>query len=292
MTDTRYVRQNDSAGARMTGSCRSPSKALATYVVLAFLCSWGVWIPVAFLFPDVRSLPGWALGLAFVGIYGPSIAALATAWRQGGRPELGRLLRTSFIRLIGWPWFAVVLFGPPALVWTGAVVETVLGNQLHIRGVASLARAAVILLSFIPFGPLGEELGWRGFMLPRLNLAPLSSSLVLGTVWAAWHAPAFWIAPVGLPARSIGSVAAWTSNILSFSVLLSYVARRTRYNVPIAMLFHATLNAGSAMGLAVLAAPQSVLHRVDRFALFLRWLATLAAGVALIQERKRIQSQA
>jgi hypothetical protein len=42
----------------------------------------------------------------------------------------------------------------------------------------------------------------------------------------------------------------WTSNILSFSALRSYVARRTEYNVPVAMLFHATLNAGSATGLA------------------------------------------
>jgi hypothetical protein len=42
----------------------------------------------------------------------------------------------------------------------------------------------------------------------------------------------------------------WTSNILSFSALRSYVARRTEYNVPVAKLFHATLNAGSATGLA------------------------------------------
>jgi hypothetical protein len=82
----------------------------------------------------------------------------------------------------------------------------------------------------------------------------------------------------------------WTSNILSFSVLLTYVAQRTQYNVSIAMLFHATLNAGSAMGLAVLAAAQSVLQRVSKIALLLCWLATLAAAVALIQERKHIWS--
>jgi len=262
----------------MTGVCTSRRKELRAYVALAFLFSWGVWLPVVFLFHDVRTLPAWALGLTFVGIYAPSIAALASAWQQGGQSELCALLRTSFIGHVCWGWYAVILFGPPAFVWTGAVVEMVLGGQIHTRGLASFASAAAILLSFIPFGPLGEELGWRGYMLPRLSLSPLSSSLVLGIIWAAWHAPAFWIAPVGLPVRTIDSLAVWTSNILSFSVLLSYVARRTQYNVPIATLFHASLNAGSASGLAVLAAPQSVLQRVGELALCLRWLATFAAA--------------
>ena len=48
-----------------------------------------------------------------------------------------------------------------ALVWTGAAVEMILGDQLHTRtGLAGFASAGAILLSFIHFGPLGEELGW------------------------------------------------------------------------------------------------------------------------------------
>jgi membrane protease YdiL (CAAX protease family) len=152
----------------------------------------------------------------------------------------------------------------------------------------AIVRLLVILATFIPFGPLGEELGWRGYALPRLetHVSPLVSSLALGIIWAVWHVPMFWFAPIGLPQRSLIAVAAWAANVLSFSILLSYVARRTSYSVPIAILLHATLNAGPAMGLAALVAPPSDLQAVAASAHLLRWIAVFAAAVGLLRDAR------
>lgn len=261
---------------------------LGTFMALAFGVSWVVWIPVVLLFPDVSTPPWWALALAFVGIFGPSAAAVATAAIHGGRAELRALVAKLLRWRVGWRWYALVLLVPPAFVWIGAVIYALLGGVADLARVGWIAGAVVILASFVPFGALGEEPGWRGYALPRLDarLSPLVSSVVLGIIWAAWHLPMFWFPPVGLPARSIGTVAMWAANVVSFSILLSFVARRTAYSVPIAILLHATLNAGGAMGFAALVTSPADAEQIGSWAGFVRWLVVLAAAFALARERR------
>lgn len=261
---------------------------VGTFMVLAFGLSWALWMPVVLLFPDVSAPPWWALVLVFVGIFGPSAAALATAAIHGGRLELRSLVAKLLRWRVGWRWYALVLLGPPAFVWIGAAIYALLGGDARMAGMGWMLSAPVILASFVPFGPLGEELGWRGYALPRLDarLSPLVSSVVLGIAWAAWHLPMFWFPPVGLPARSLGTAGMWAVNVVSFSILLSFVARRTRYSVPIAILLHATLNAGGAMGFAALVAAPTDADQIGSWAGFVRWLVVLAAGLALARERR------
>jgi membrane protease YdiL (CAAX protease family) len=69
-----------------------------------------------------------------------------------------------------------------------------------------------ILLWVVTYG-FGEEIGWRGFALPRLQKdhSALVATLILGTGWAIWHLPAFWYLPTfmelglaGFPAVAMG----------------------------------------------------------------------------------------
>lgn len=261
---------------------------LTTYLVLAFLFSWILWTPVVLAVPDVVDPPLWALLLAFVGIYGPAFAAIATAAIHGGRAEL-RALFTKLQRWrVGWPWYVLVLLGPPACVWIGAWTHVVLGGTAAVSGIRWPLAAALILVTFIPFGPLGEELGWRGQALPRLevHLSPLASSVTLGIIWAAWHVPMFWFPPVGLPTRNLRTVGMWAANVISFSILLSYAARRTNYSVLIAILLHATLNAGTAMGFAAIVAPAADAEEIGSWARLIRWLVVLAAAAVLAREQR------
>jgi hypothetical protein len=267
---------------------RQHNSPLATYLVLAFLFSWVLWTPAVLAVPDVADPPLWALLLAFLGAYGPSIAAIATAAIHGGRAEL-RALFTKLQRWrVGWPWYVLALLGPPAFVWIGAGIHMVLGGTVAVSGIKWPLAGALILVSFIPFGPLGEELGWRGYALPRLDthLSPLASGVTLGIIWAAWHVPMFWFPPVGLPTRSVRTVGIWAANVISFSILLSYAARRTNYSVLIAILLHATLNAGPAMGFAALVAPAADAEEIGSWARLIRWLVVLAAAVVLARERR------
>lgn len=267
---------------------------LATYAVLSYAFSWILWVPVVLMFPDLPAPPWWALVLVFLGVYGPSAAAVATATIHGGRSELHELFARLLRWRVGWWWYALVLLGPPAFVWIGAGIHRVLGGSVGVSGITWPLSAALILATFIPFGPVGEELGWRGYALPRLDriLSPLISSVLLGLIWAAWHAPMFWFPPIGLPTRSIGTVGMWAANVVSFSILLSYAARRTNYSVPIAILLHATLNAGPAMGLAPLLAPSPHGEEIRSWAGLVRWVVVIAAAVALARERRSPRSVA
>ena len=186
----------------------------------------------------------------------------------------------------------LALLGPPAFIWIAVGIYTVLGGTVAGSGMKWPLSAGLILATYIPFGPLGEELGWRGYALPRLDahLSPLASSVVIGVIWAAWHTPTFWFPPVGMPERSVGTVGIWTANVLGFSILLTYVARRTGYSVPIAILLHASLNAGPAMGIAPFVESSSAAREIRSWAQFVRWLIVLGVAVLLARERRVLRA--
>jgi membrane protease YdiL (CAAX protease family) len=263
---------------------------LTTYLVFAYAASWVLWAPVVLMFPDIVAPPWWVLVLGFAGAYGPSVSAVATAAIHGGRSELRALFAKLLRWRVGWSWYVLALLGPPAFVWIGAAVHAMLGGTVGTSGMEWPLRATLVLATFIPFGPLGEELGWRGYALPRLErqLSPLVSSVTLGIIWAAWHIPMFWFPPVGLPPRSFSAVGVWTANVLSFSILLSYAARHTRYSIPIAVLLHATLNAGGHIGFAPLVAPSLDVEGIRSWAELVRWLVVLAVAVMLARERQEL----
>jgi hypothetical protein len=76
----------------------------------------------------------------------------------------------------------------------------------------------------------------------------------------------------------------WAANLMGFSVLLSYAARRTSFSVPIAILLHATLNAGPAMGMTLVMAPPADLRAVENKAQMVRWVVVLICAVMLARE--------
>jgi hypothetical protein len=170
--------------------------ALATFVLLAFALTWVVWVPRALESAGV--LDGrWASELGAVWSYGPAIAAVLTAALsgRGALRELGaRLTRWRF----GVRWWAVVLVGPAGLWLATAGLHGLLGGDWsEVRPAAlgaGLAGLAPLLLLLALTDGLGEELGWRGFALPRLlrRTGPVAASLLLGVVWAVWHAPLHW----------------------------------------------------------------------------------------------------
>jgi uncharacterized protein len=170
---------------------------LATFFLLTFGLTWLVWVPRAMASQGLLAtdLPI-VLGQAWS--WGPAVAALLAAALTGGRAavrELGaRLVRWR----VGWRWYAVVLAGPPAFSLAVAGVYAALGGSWA----AAVPRAfGGDLLSLVPFflvllltDGLGEELGWRGYALPRLlaRHGALAASLFLGLIWALWHLPLFW----------------------------------------------------------------------------------------------------
>lgn len=159
---------------------------VASFAVLAYAISWSPWFI------------SMATGRHFGGIFpfGPMIAAFAVAALAGGRGEVTEL----GARLIRWRmpvvwWLAAILLAIAPLVLTGMGV-TLLGGAAP-KSVA-LAKWPSVLATFpmvlILSGPLGEEIGWRGFGVSKLvgqGRRPLAAALIIGVIWAGWHLPLF-----------------------------------------------------------------------------------------------------
>lgn len=98
-------------------------------------------------------------------------------------------------------------------------------------------------LANIFFYGFGEEVGWRGFALPRLQArrSALAAALIVGVVWALWHLPLFAFAG-GLSAKGIGGVLGWLFSILTGSILMTFLFNQSGGSVLAVALFHGVLD--------------------------------------------------
>ena len=90
------------------------------------------------------------------------------------------------------------------------------------------------------FYGFGEEVGWRGFALPRLQTgrrSALTAALILGLFWAAWHIPLFSFA-MGFESMELVVIPAWAFSMVTGSVLLAWIYNSSGGSVSIVAIFH------------------------------------------------------
>lgn len=173
--------------------------------------------------------------LPFVIVLIPTVVALVLAALAEGRVGVGRLLGQLGRWRVGLHWYAVVLGLGLALRLGMSLLGLALGltSSLQLR---PLTPPEVVLLALVPLIPaFTEELGWRGFALPRLleRHAPLVAGLSLGAPWAAVHLALHLPGMLydGLP------LAATCLQLIGLSVILTWLYAQTR-SVPLAALLH------------------------------------------------------
>lgn len=206
---------------------------LLAFFVLAYGLTW--WI-----YPLVHISP--LLGIP--GLFGPALAAIIMAAVTDGAPGVRALLG----RIVRWRvevrWYVIALGLPTLLAVITAGLHYVLGLGWPVRlGAMTVLELVVFVLV------VGEELGWRGYALPRLleRYSVGTASLILGAVWGAWHLPTFFVA--GMPQRGLPIVASLLLTV-AYSVLLSWIYLHTRGSVLIATLVHGAINLSQALFLS------------------------------------------
>ncbi len=217
---------------------------LTTFFLLAFALTWAVWVPRAAATQDLiaSDLP---IAVGQFWSWMPAVAALVAAALTGGSPAL-RDLGARLVRWrVGWRWYVVVLAGPAAFSLTVAGIYALLGGSWEAglpwaTGGGLLGLIPLLLVLVLTDG-LGEELGWRGFALPRLLVRynALAASMILGVLWTAWHLPLIWT--VGAP---LYEQPFWLLllDMVAESVIFTWVFLHTRGSVLLAMLLHAAAN--------------------------------------------------
>jgi membrane protease YdiL (CAAX protease family) len=162
-----------------------------------------------------------------------------------GRASLHRL--ASRLTVAPPRWIATAIGGPVALYLIAAGVLLLLGHSVNLGatgtsteyprlGVGSYAVANIF------FYGIGEELGWRGFVLPRLqrSMSATRASLVVALGWALWHLPLFAFA--GMSAMGLGAATGWLVSIVAGSFLVTALFNASGGSVLVVALFHGTLD--------------------------------------------------
>jgi len=220
--------------------------ALLTYFVLAFLLTWACWIPLAT--SDAFASEGtaqpsslllfWPLGNII-----PSLVAIMLTALFSGKSGLGALFRRLGHVRVPLAWYAVVLLLVPALLLVAIGVNTLLGGATIAYDWSSLI--SLLVLSLLVAG-LGEELGWRGFALPRLQARhkAFAASLLLGVLWGLWHLPLL-IADGLVPLTSLGilNFLLFDLTITAIAVLFTWVYNNTNGSLFLMVLFHTVATA-------------------------------------------------
>jgi uncharacterized protein len=205
---------------------------LITFFVLAYALTWWVY-PLLPINPLIGLL----------GLFGPALAAIIVTALTEGRPGVRALLSRIILWRVPVPWYLVAIGLPAALSLLAASLAVWFGPAvLRVGTLTALDLVLVVLV-------LGEELGWRGYALPKLleRFSPVIASVILGVVWSLWHLPTFFIA--GTPQFG-HPVVAYPIMTTSYSILLTWVFLHTRGSVLIATLFHGAINVSQGFFLA------------------------------------------
>lgn len=208
------------------------STQLSIYFLLAFVIAWGTWFP-SFLHPESFRL------LSFIGLFAPAISALIVSFylnkADGIKELLGRYARFRFGIL--WYIFAILLvpFLFAISFWFDGLFFHTSFKNILLPTSPYFIFAAFIWLMFINSG---EEIGWRGFALPRLQKLfknPIYATLVLGVLWSTWHLPIYLT-----PGQSSFPLILFFFFTIGLSFIYTVVFNKTGGSLFSAILLHAS----------------------------------------------------
>lgn len=219
---------------------------LTSFFVLAFAWAWLLEVPLALsangLLPFTIPLPVVALVIV-AGTFGPAVAAFIMAGVTEGKVGVGRLLRRCVRWRVGILLYLFILVGIPVIVVLGGlVVPGVFASFQPVIGPLLAAYPLAFVMTFALGGPLGEEPGWRGFALPRLQErnGPLLGSLILGVLWALWHLPLFWSGVWTPP--TVPNIVMFAVMITALTIIMTWVFNHGNGSVWMTILMHASFN--------------------------------------------------
>jgi membrane protease YdiL (CAAX protease family) len=164
---------------------------VASFFLLAYALTWLAWLPAVLGYGGDLSQV-----LSLIAQFGPAVAALVVTWYSGASV---RGWARSIVRWRVAPrWYAVAVGLPIVLIVLEGVIFGLLGNPIDPSLVSGSLAAYLLTLVFLTLiAGLGEEPGWRGFALGRLETryAPVPATLLLGLLWALWHLPLVLVDP-------------------------------------------------------------------------------------------------
>jgi membrane protease YdiL (CAAX protease family) len=211
---------------------------LVTFFVLTYALSWTFEVPLVVLRDGIAGTQGLVLNLLAANV--PSVLAIVLTAMVLGREALRKLLGRLLIWRVDPRWYLVVV-GPAALAGGMVALNALVGGPA--LSVDATLLSAVIMLAFMifPGSALGEEIGWRGYALPRLQAgrSALSASLILGVIWGFYHLPLYF---TGQAFRPLSLFPLFVVSTIALSVIITWLYNSTGGSLLLVVLLHATFN--------------------------------------------------
>src|SRR5215204_5622136 len=236
------------------------SHPVMSYYAMVFLISWGGILLVVGLgpsgIPATKEQVGALMPFMLLALFaGPSAAGLMMTGLLYGREGFRDLLTRMRRWRVGACWYAVALLTAP-LVFTVVLIPLSLISPVFLPGIfASEAKVSLVLMGIVVGLIVGtfEEIGWTGFAVPtllKLRYGVLSTGLIVGVLWGAWHLLGndIWASVAtsgGFPLALfvvLSGLSLLVGGLLAFRVLMVWVYERTG-SLLVAMLMHASLSA-------------------------------------------------
>jgi len=220
--------------------------SLLTFFSLTYAVAWTLWIAVAALSGYVttpgKPPPALRAFLFLPGTFAPAFVALALTLRAEGRAGVLALLGRLFQWRVGVRWYVFAVGYMAAIKVTAALLfRLATGSWPRFGPEAWYALLAATIFSTVVGGQAGEEIGWRGWALPRLaaHLGLARASVLLGVIWTMWHLPLFFISGTDLTGQS---VTLYLLAVTPLSVAIAWLYWGTKGSLLLTMLLHAAIN--------------------------------------------------
>ncbi len=217
--------------------------SLVIGIVLMFALTWPIDLANSGMMPfKVPFVVYILLGWGFI------FASLIMTGLTLGREGVIALLKRFLIWRVGWKWYLAPFLLAPALIIGGVYLNAALNGvppdfstvmAYKIFGKSAYLPFFILPFFMVDFIANGEEMGWRGYVLPRLQAkhSALTSALILGVIWGFWHLPKF------LTHWDTVSFAWFMAHTTVVSVLYTWLYNGTKGSLLLVTLFHAATNA-------------------------------------------------
>ena len=211
-------------------------KTLIPFLALSFGLTWSIAAILILFYDQVVAIFGeisMSNPLYILAVYSPGIVGVFMVWRHFGLEGLGRFFKRMTLWRAPVKWWLFLILGIPAVVYTAAAIKGSISDPFPYSTLPELLSALALALFL---GPI-EEFGWRGVALPLLQrrFAPFWSGLILGTIIAAWHIPAFLMS--GTP-MSNWSFVPYFGAVIAIYVIMTAFFNASRGSLLVAYLYH------------------------------------------------------
>lgn len=231
--------------------------SLVGYFILAYALSWSIGIPLALI---AQGKVNWNIpfSIHYFYAYGPLLSALIMTFLTKGKAGLTELFKRLTTFQMKPIWWLVAISPLPAYFLIVIVLRVMQGEWVdlgllgQVNFLPNLGIGALFLW-ILTYG-IGEEVGWRGYALPRLQekMSALNATLVLGVLWALWHLPIFFY--LFDPTIALG----WFFGLMCGAILFTWMYNSTDGSLLVVALWHGSFNfitasaAGEGLGAAIM----------------------------------------